>query len=345
MILVVYSRCGLSEYLFVECRVCMGPGGGERREGLGVLEKRLNTEAAEIFRNCAEILRHQKANPFRVNAYIRAANVLESLDIDVRRLLEQEGTSRLSQLDRLRGEASPEALFQSLPGVGPKLARDIHDRLHVDTLEELELAAYEGLLTTVPGVGERRAAAIRAGLTAALGLGKRARRRQLPAPPVDLLLAIDANYRKQAAAGELPKITPRRFNPEAKAWLPILHADRDGWHFTALFSNTARAHELDRTRDWVVIYFYDDDHQEGQCTVVTETHGPMMGERVVRGRESECRRARRLQSDQASIHDAPSLPASGILRCSGYREALRSATPRIRLLRPAATAVVREFLL
>lgn len=301
----------------------MGPGGGERREGLGVLEKRLNTEAAEIFRNCAEILRHQKANPFRVNAYIRAANVLESLDIDVRRLLEQEGvdgliklpaigkglaaaieeiarTSRLSQLDRLRGEASPEALFQSLPGVGPKLARDIHDRLHVDTLEELELAAYEGLLTTVPGVGERRAAAIRAGLTAALGLGKRARRRQLPAPPVDLLLAIDANYRKQAAAGELPKITPRRFNPEAKAWLPILHADRDGWHFTALFSNTARAHELDRTRDWVVIYFYDDDHQEGQCTVVTETHGPMMGERVVRGRESECRRARRLAQRRAT---------------------------------------------
>jgi DNA polymerase/3'-5' exonuclease PolX len=124
--------------------------------------KRLNTEAAEIFRECAEILRHQKANPFRVNAYIRAANVLESLDIDVRQLLEREGvdglvklpaigkglaaaieeiarTSRLLQLDRLRGEASPEVLFQSLPGVGSKLARDIHDKLHVDTLEELEI--------------------------------------------------------------------------------------------------------------------------------------------------------------------------------------------------------------
>ena len=104
-----------------------------------------------------------------------------------------------------------------------------------------------------------------------------------------LLLAIDATYRRQAATGELPRIAPRRFNPEGKAWLPILHAEREGWHFTALYSNTARAHDLGRTDDWVVIYFYDDDHREGQCTVVTETHGPMKGERVVRGREAECR--------------------------------------------------------
>jgi len=281
--------------------------------------KRLNTEAAEIFRECAEILRHQKANPFRVNAYIRAANVLESLDIDVRQLLEREGvdglvklpaigkglaaaieeiarTSRLLQLDRLRGEASPEVLFQSLPGVGSKLARDIHDKLHVDTLEELEIATYGGLLTTIPGIGERRAAAIRAGLAVALGRGTASRRKRVPAPPVSLLLAIDIDYRKKAAAGKLPKIAPRRFNPEAKAWLPVLHANRDGWHFTALYSNTARAHELDRTRDWVVIYFYDDDHQEGQCTVVTETHGAMMGQRVVRGREAECRSYRKTAS-------------------------------------------------
>ena len=41
---------------------------------------------------------------------------------------------------------------------------------------------------------------------------------------------------------------------------------------------------------WVVIYFYDGDHHEGQCTVVTETHGPLAGKRVVRGREAEQRR-------------------------------------------------------
>ena len=63
-----------------------------------------------------------------------------------------------------------------------------------------------------------------------------------------------------------------------------MHTKRGDWHFTALFSNTARAHELGRTNDWVVIYYYDEDHREGQNTVVTETHGPRRGERVVRGR-------------------------------------------------------------
>ena len=273
-------------------------------------DRQLNRQAAEIFRECAGILQHQAANPFRVSAYVRAANVLDALQDDVRELLDREGadglvklpgigeglaaaideiarTGRLSQLDRLRGEASPEALFQTLPGVGRKLAEDIHETLHVDSLEALENAAHDGSLLTVPGIGERRAAAIRAGLAAMLGRGRPRRRRHGRLPAVQLLLEIDAEYRKKAAAGELPKIAPKRFNPEGRAWLPILHAEREGWHFTALFSNTARAHELGRTDDWVVIYFYDVDHQEGQCTVVTETRGPREGKRVVRGRENE----------------------------------------------------------
>ncbi|MGZ5127014.1 MAG: DNA-binding protein, partial [Burkholderiales bacterium] len=69
----------------------------------------------------------------------------------------------------------------------------------------------------------------------------------------------------------------------------IMHASRDGWHFTVLYSNTARAHELGRTRDWVVVYFYDGDHAEGQHTIVTEARGTLAGRRVVRGREAECR--------------------------------------------------------
>jgi hypothetical protein len=46
---------------------------------------------------------------------------------------------------------------------------------------------------------------------------------------------------------------------------------------------------LGRTHDWVVLYFYDGDHREGQRTVVTETRGSLLGKRVVRGREEECR--------------------------------------------------------
>lgn len=51
-----------------------------------------------------------------------------------------------------------------------------------------------------------------------------------------------------------PRAAPRRFNPKGKAWLPILHTQRGPWHFTALYSNTARAHDLKKTGDWVVLY-------------------------------------------------------------------------------------------
>ncbi|MGB5719021.1 MAG: DNA-binding protein, partial [Gammaproteobacteria bacterium] len=123
-------------------------------------------------------------------------------------------------------------------------------------------------------------------------LGKTRRPLRLAAgkePPVITILEVDAEYRRQAEQGSLPLIAPRRFNPDGTAWLPVLHTHRDDWHYTLLYSNTARAHELKRTHDWVVVYFYDDHHQEGQCTVVTETRGPLTGQRVVRGRELECR--------------------------------------------------------
>ena len=273
----------------------------------------VNTQIADRLREAAALLEQQGANPFRVNAYRHAADTVTTLEEGLDTLLDGGGlaalealpaigrgiataieelvrTGRWSQLERLRGTLDPAGLFQSIPGVGPELARRIHDELHVDTLEALEAAAHDGRLEAVPGIGPRRAAALRAALESMLGR-VRTTPRTAPAdgPEVGLLLAVDAEYREQAEAGRLPTIAPKRFNPEGTAWLPILHTEQGGWHFTALYSNTARAHELGRTRDWVVVYFYDDHHQEGQHTVVTETHGPLVGRRVVRGREAACR--------------------------------------------------------
>ena len=86
------------------------------------------------------------------------------------------------------------------------------------------------------------------------------------------------------ATGGFP---PRRFNPGGALWLSVFHTRRAKWHFTALYSNTARAHELGKTRDWVVIY-YQSEGRAGQCTVVTAGFGPLRDRRVVRGREPEC---------------------------------------------------------
>jgi len=199
-------------------------------------------------------------------------------------------TGRWVQLERLRGTLDPVHLFQSVPGIGPKLAEQIDRTLHVDTLEALETAAYDGRLEQVPGIGGRRIAGIRSALSALLDKARsRPRMQVMQGPGVKTLLEVDAEYRLKAKQGRLAVIAPRRFNPQGKAWLPVLHTDRGGWHFTVLYSNTARAHELQHTHDWVVLYFYDDDHWEGQCTVVTETRGALMGQRVVRGRELECR--------------------------------------------------------
>jgi hypothetical protein len=278
---------------------------------------RENQRIAALLREAAALLADQGANPFRVNAYRRAADTLAGLGKPVRGVFDAQGRAGLgtlpgigegiasalaeilvtgswSQLDRLRGEVDPLKVFQAVPGIGPDLATEIHDTLHVDTLEALEVACRDGRLGSVPGIGPRRAAAISAALTALLDKRRAIRRgpaQPLPAgePPVEVLLDVDREYREQAKRGKLPTIAPRRFNPRGEAWLPVLYTTRGKWHFTALFSNTARAHELGKTRDWVVMYFYDDRHAERQHTIVTETRGALVGKRVLRGREAECR--------------------------------------------------------
>ena len=97
---------------------------------------------------------------------------------------------------------------------------------------------------------------------------------------------MDEEYRTKAAAGQLKTIAPRRFNPQGEAWLPILHTTRGERHYTALFSNTPRAHRLGATRDWVVLY-WDGGPGEGQATVITARRSPLAGQRIVRGREDE----------------------------------------------------------
>lgn len=273
-----------------------------------------NRLVADRLHEAADLLEQQQANPFRVRAYRRAAETVAGLDRPLPDILEAGGVDALialpgigkgiaaaivdilqaghwPQLERLRGSLDPERLFQAVPGIGPKLAQRIHDQLGVDTLEGLEQAAHDGRLEKISGLGPRRVAAIRASLEHMLDrIRSRPRRHQVDGPSVALLLDVDREYRAKAEAGKLPMIAPRRFNPSGEAWLPVLHTTHDGWHFTALYSNTARAHELGRSHDWVVVYFYDDHHQEGQHTIVTETRGELIGKRVVRGREDECRR-------------------------------------------------------
>lgn len=289
--------------------------------------KKRNSEIADELREMANILEQQAANSFRVHAYRHAADTVDGYPVDVGSVLEREGieglvaiptigrgiasaiqeiitTGRWPHLERLRGTLVPEQLFQVVPGIGPNLARRIHDELHIDSLEALEIATHDGRLKQVEGIGERRIAAIAPALAAMLGR-RRPQAIELPSSviPLRVLLELDTVYRRKAAANSLPVIAPKRFNPEAKPWLPIMHTTREELHFTVMFSNTALAHKLERNFDWVVIYYYENDHREGSHTVVTETRGELTGQRVVRGRENECREyyAGNAQREYASI--------------------------------------------
>ncbi len=89
----------------------------------------------------------------------------------------------------------------------------------------------------------------------------------------------------------MPQIAPKKNNPTREAWLPILHTERGERHYTAMYSNTAHAHELGMNTDWVVIYLeeHQNDGKHGRWTVITSQFGKLRGKRIVGGREKDCR--------------------------------------------------------
>jgi hypothetical protein len=277
-----------------------------------------NEQIARLLDEAAILLETQNANPFRVVAYRRGAAAVRSLPgpaVDLAAggpgalmaslgvgtrlagaIAEIAATGHLGLLDRLRGETDPTALLSTVTGIGSALATRIHRDLGIETLEDLEAAAHDGRLAAMRGIGARRLTGIKDGLAQRLGHRRRHGAVLPTAPAVAELLDVDREYREKAAAGTLRKIAPRRLNPRGEAWLPVLHATRSPRHYTALFSNTPRAHQMGATHDWVVLY-YDGDGGERQCTVITSQVGRLKGLRIVRGREAECERHYRAMRD------------------------------------------------
>ena len=270
----------------------------------------LNTQVAMRLDEVADLLQEQRASPFRVQAYRRGAETVRRLERPVNQILERAGTEglrelpgigdrlaiairdmvelgRLPMLNRLRGESDAVELLETVPGIGRVQAHRLHDDLGIDSLEDLEAAAHDGRLANVAGLGHKRVTGIMDSLATRLGRLRPPGAGADEQSPVAEILDVDREYRERTAAGELHKIAPRRFNPNGEAWLAILHTQRGDRHYTAMFSNTARAHRLGKTQDWVILY-YDGRQGERQATVITSQYGALKGQRIVRGREEEC---------------------------------------------------------
>lgn len=311
----------------------------EQHQSTGGNRAPTNDAIAARFERIAELLDAQQANSYRVNAYRSAAATLHELHVPVARIFQLEGlsglrklpgigdslsrsiaqligTGSLGLLDQLQGEVAAEQVLGTVAGIGPRLASRIHEQLGIENLRDLYAASVDGRLSSVAGFGQTRVRAVRETLQSRLPRMPQTRYmgadKSMPnMPKADELLDVDAEYRNKAEHGDLLKIAPRRFNPSNTAWLPILHTERHGNHYTVVFSNTSRAHELNMTRDWVVIY-RDEVSGGGQWTVVTQPQGKLAGKRVVRGRERECELmyARELAGDFHEETEPPATDAS-----------------------------------
>src|SRR5262245_34427673 len=138
-----------------------------------------NLERAECFHEIADLLELREENVFRIRSYRRAAQQLESLSEDVvealgagrkipgigaelaRKIQEWAAGGSMAYLEELRADL-PRGVRQlmHLPGLGPKTARLLYERLGIDSVERLEEACRSGAVQQVPGIREKTSANI-----------------------------------------------------------------------------------------------------------------------------------------------------------------------------------------
>ncbi|MGO9953468.1 MAG: DNA polymerase/3'-5' exonuclease PolX, partial [Dissulfurispiraceae bacterium] len=134
-----------------------------------------NQEIAKIFNEIADLLEIKNDNPFRIRAYRRAALNIEGLTQNAEDLSENEllkipgvgkdlaakiseyiGTGKIASHEELKKAVPPSLLvLESVPGLGPKTALLLYDKLHIKSIDELERLASEHKLLSLPGIKSR----------------------------------------------------------------------------------------------------------------------------------------------------------------------------------------------
>ncbi len=135
-----------------------------------------NFELARLFYEMATLLEVRNESVFRVRAYQRAAQMLESLTEDLATVTARGGlqklpgigkdlaarideflrTGRLAQLDAMRTDLPPRFLtLLEIRGLGPRTAKLLWDRLGVDTVERLEELCRTKEILKVDGIREK----------------------------------------------------------------------------------------------------------------------------------------------------------------------------------------------
>lgn len=135
-----------------------------------------NLELAKIFSQIADILEIKDENTFKIRAYRRVTQVLESLPHDINQIYKEgrieeipgvgEGiaqkikeliqTGKLEYYEDLKKKIPDGVLeMMDIPEVGPKTVALLYKKLHIDSIEKLKKAASTGKIRKLPGMGEK----------------------------------------------------------------------------------------------------------------------------------------------------------------------------------------------
>ncbi|HET9767407.1 MAG TPA: DNA polymerase/3'-5' exonuclease PolX [Thermoanaerobaculia bacterium] len=219
-----------------------------------------NLEIADALDRLADLLQVERENPFKVRAFRRAARTVEGHPVPMEQLLAGGGdpsslpgigreianvirelvaTGKSTRIETMAQSAPPSLLeLTRLPGLGPKRARLVWDRLGIATLPELEAAAAAGRLADLPGFGDKTQTRILTALAEKREAGRRLLLSAAEVILVDLLRHLRAvpGVVRVEAAGSFR----RRF--ETVGDLDVVCASTEprralaaftGWHRTA----------------------------------------------------------------------------------------------------------------
>jgi len=220
-----------------------------------------NQEIAQVFDKIADCLEYKQESQFRQNAYRRAARAMMDLSEDVEdvyargelksipgigegmaeKIAEYLDTGTMVRYEEARrGVPDTLLLMTRIPGLGPKTLRLVHEKLGVNTIEELEAAAKSGKLNELRGLGPKKAENILRGIRLRAESGQRVRL----GVALPLVETITGQLRRKVKVAQcLPAGSLRRMR-ETVGDIDILATGADGPRIVEAFTKLPQVRDV-----------------------------------------------------------------------------------------------------